>query len=107
MPPRLFVKTKTVPSYQQNDAHHDCYKYCKITRSDYILRYLIDSGQITGIFLDGNDNGAESIWAVQFSINDGTNAGRVSYVTGLNSPHGTSLYGCCGFIASQNMVECF
>jgi hypothetical protein len=25
-------------------------------------------------FLDGNDNGAESIWAVQFSINDGTNA---------------------------------
>jgi hypothetical protein len=76
-------KAKTVPKYQQNDAHHDCYKYCKITRSDYLLCCLIDSGQITGIFLDGNDNGAESIWAVQFSINDGTNAGRVSYVTGL------------------------
>jgi hypothetical protein len=59
-------------------------------------------------FLDGHDNGPESIWAVQFSINDGTNTGRVSFVTGLNSPHGTPLYGCCGFhVASQNMVNAF
>lgn len=59
-------------------------------------------------FLDGFDNGRESIWAVQFSINDNTVVGRVSYVTGLNSPHGTGLYGCCGFhLASQNMVNAF
>jgi hypothetical protein len=58
--------------------------------------------------LDGFDNGPESIWAAQFSINDGTTVGRVSYVTGLNSPHGTGLYGCCGFhLASQNMVNSF
>jgi len=59
-------------------------------------------------FLDGFDNGPESIWAAQFSINDGTTVGRVSFVTGLNSPHGTGLYGCCGFhLASQNMVNSF
>jgi starch-binding outer membrane protein, SusD/RagB family len=59
-------------------------------------------------FLDGFDNGRESIWAAQFSINDGTVVSRVSYVTGLNSPHGTGLYGCCGFhLASQNMVNAF
>lgn len=59
-------------------------------------------------FMDGFDNGPESIWAVQFSINDGTVVSRVSYVTGLNSPHGTGLYGCCGFhLASQNMVNAF
>ncbi len=59
-------------------------------------------------FLDGFDNGPESIWAAQFSINDGTIVSRVSFVTGLNSPHGTGLYGCCGFhLASHNMVNAF
>jgi len=59
-------------------------------------------------FLDGFDNGPESIFAVQFSIDDNTDVGRVSFVTGLNSPHGSSLYGCCGFHqASQNMVNAF
>ncbi|MEZ4810791.1 MAG: RagB/SusD family nutrient uptake outer membrane protein [Allomuricauda sp.] len=59
-------------------------------------------------FLDGFDNGPESIWAAQFSINDGTVVGRVSFVTGLNSPHGNPLYGCCGFhLASQNLVNAF
>ncbi len=59
-------------------------------------------------YLDGFDNGPESIWAAQFSINDGTIVSRVSFVTGLNSPHGTGLYGCCGFhLASQNMVNAF
>jgi hypothetical protein len=43
-------------------------------------------------------------WAVQFSINDGTNTGRVSYVTGLNSPHGT-LWMLWFSLASQNMVN--
>jgi starch-binding outer membrane protein, SusD/RagB family len=59
-------------------------------------------------FLDGYDNGVESIFAAQFSLNDGTEAGRASYVTGLNSPTGTPLYGCCDFHkASQNMVNAF
>jgi hypothetical protein len=59
-------------------------------------------------FLDGYDNGVESIFAAQFSLADGTTAGRASWVFGLNSPSGTPLYGCCGFhVASQNMVNAF
>ncbi len=59
-------------------------------------------------FLNGFNNGPESIFAAQFSINDGTTTGRVSFVTGLNSPHGAPQYGCCGFhYASQNMVNAF
>ncbi len=59
-------------------------------------------------FLDGYDNGTESIFAVQFSISDGTSVGRLSFVTGLNYPHGAPQYGCCGFHApSQNMVNAF
>jgi len=59
-------------------------------------------------FLDGYDNGVESIFAAQFSLADGTTSGRASWVFGLNSPSGTPLYGCCGFhVASQNMVNAF
>lgn len=59
-------------------------------------------------FLDGYDNGPESIFAIQFSISDGTSVGRLSFVTGLNYPHGATQFGCCGFHApSQNLVNSF
>ena len=59
-------------------------------------------------FLDGYDNGTESIYAIQFSISDGTAVGRLSFVTGLNYPHGATQFGCCGFHApSQNLVNAF
>lgn len=59
-------------------------------------------------FLDGFDNGPESVFAIQFSISDGTTAGRLNFETGLNYPHGAPQYGCCGFHQpSQNMVNAF
>lgn len=105
------AKLNLYQAYKQNDAH-------QVTSIDAAkLQKVIDyADKVTGAlepdfgynFLDGHDNGPESIWAVQFSINDGTKTGRVSFVTGLNSPHGTPLYGCCGFhLASQNMVNAF
>jgi hypothetical protein len=105
------AKLRLYQAYEQNDAH-------QVTNINAArLQEVIDyADKVTGSlepdfgnnFLDGHDNGSESIWAVQFSINDGTNTGRVSFVTGLNSPHGTPLYGCCGFhMASQNMVNAF
>lgn len=58
-------------------------------------------------FLYGFDNGPESIFAVQYSINDGTNFGRISESTGLNYSLAPQ-YGCCWFhIPSQNMVNAF
>lgn len=105
------AKLNLYQAYKQSDAH-------QVTSIDAAkLQKVIDyADEVTGAleadfgnnFLDGHDNGPESIWAVQFSINDGTVASRVSFVTGLNSPHGTPLYGCCGFhMASQNMVNAF
>ena len=104
-------KLRLYQAYEQNDTH-------QVTNINAAkLQEVIDyADDVTGAleadygnnYLDGFDNGPESIWAVQFSINDGTTSGRVSYVTGLNSPHGTPLYGCCGFhLASQNMVNAF
>ncbi|MFA9391590.1 MAG: RagB/SusD family nutrient uptake outer membrane protein [Prolixibacteraceae bacterium] len=59
-------------------------------------------------FMYGYDHGPESIFAIEFSISDGTSVGRVSYVTGVNYPHGAPQFGCCGFHQpSQNMVNAF
>ncbi|MDQ2753320.1 MAG: RagB/SusD family nutrient uptake outer membrane protein, partial [Bacteroidota bacterium] len=60
-------------------------------------------------FLDGHDNGPESIFAYQFSINDGTQiGGRLSMANSLDYFAGNPLYGCCAFhIPSQNMVNAF
>lgn len=60
-------------------------------------------------FLDGHDNGPESIYAIQYSINDGTAiGGRLNMSTSLNYFAGAPQYGCCAFhIPSQNMVNAF
>ena len=105
------AKLRLYQAYEQNDAHQ--VTNINATRLQEVIDY---ADKVTGSlesdfgnnFLDGHDNGPESIWAVQFSINDNTITGRVSFVTGLNSPHGNPLYGCCGFhMASQNMVNAF
>ena len=64
------------------------------------------SQDIANNFLPETENGPESVFAIQFTINDGTTAGRLSYEDGLNYPHGAPQYGCCGFHApSQNLVN--
>ncbi len=106
------AKLRLYQAYEQNENTHQVINI----NPDRLSEVINYANEVVGSlepdygynFLDGHDNGPESIWAVQFSINDGTNVGRVSYVTGLNSPHGTPLYGCCGFhMASQNMVNAY
>ena len=64
------------------------------------------SSDIGDNFLPETENGPESVFAIQFTINDGTTAGRLSFEDGLNYPHGAPQYGCCGFHApSQNLVN--
>jgi hypothetical protein len=60
-------------------------------------------------FLDGHENGPESIFAIQYSVNDGTQiGGRLSMSTSLNYFAGAAQYGCCAFhIPSQNLVNAF
>jgi hypothetical protein len=105
------AKLRLYQAYEQDDQHQ--VTAINTTRLQEVIDYADDvtsalEPDYGNNFLDGFDNGPESIWAAQFSINDGTTVGRVSFVTGLNSPHGTGLYGCCGFhLASQNMVNAF
>ncbi|MFB6286697.1 MAG: RagB/SusD family nutrient uptake outer membrane protein [Candidatus Bipolaricaulia bacterium] len=58
-------------------------------------------------FLWTFENGKESVFAVQRSINDGTPDGRVDMANGLNYTMNPE-FGCCWFhIPSQNLVNAF
>ncbi len=105
------AKLRLYQAYEQNDSHQVI--NINAQRLAEVIQFADEVGgglepDFGNNFLDGFDNGPESIWAAQFSINDGTDVGRVSFVTGLNSPNSNPLYGCCGFhLASQNMVNAF
>ena len=62
-------------------------------------------------FDPANDNNAESIFAIQRSVNDNSapgNGGRGTYASALNYPVGDSGFGCCGFhIPSTDFVNSF
>ncbi len=58
-------------------------------------------------FLWETQNGKESIFAIQYSVNDGTMFGRLDFGAMLNYPMNAE-YGCCGFHSpSQNLVNAF
>ncbi|WKN32846.1 RagB/SusD family nutrient uptake outer membrane protein [Porifericola rhodea] len=109
------AKVRLYQAYEQNEQHQVI--NINTTRLQEVVDLtsdVINSGKYSlqpdfaENFLNGFDNGPESVFAAQFSIADGTTTGRVSFVTGLNSPHGSPDYGCCGFhYASQNMVNAF
>jgi starch-binding outer membrane protein, SusD/RagB family len=109
------AKLRLFQAYEQNSTH----KVTNINQSrlQEVVK-LVDDVRLSGIynlstdiadnFLPETENGPESIFAIQFTINDGTTSGRMNYEDGLNYPHGAPQYGCCGFhAASQNMVNAF
>jgi len=58
-------------------------------------------------FLCDTQNGIESIWAIQFSHNDGTPVGRINGTNQVVYPM-VAEYGCCGYhTPSQNLVNAF
>ena len=60
-------------------------------------------------FLPGFDNATkESLWEIQYSIDDGTTDGRVNRGDELNAPWWSPYFSCCDFHkVSHNMVNAF
>jgi len=87
----------------------------KLTQVDNLLNDVMSSGNYSlnpdfaYDFLDGHDNSPESVFAIQYSINDGTAiGGRLNMSTSLNYFAGAPQYGCCAFhIPSQELVNAF
>ena len=80
-----------------------------VTYTDSVMnsgRYALSADFADNFTYDG-ENGPESIFAVQFSINDGTQIGRVDMADAINYSIAPQ-YGCCSFhLPSQNMVNAF
>ncbi|ACT92845.1 RagB/SusD family nutrient uptake outer membrane protein [Dyadobacter fermentans] len=109
------AKLRLFQAYEQ-DANHQVTGINKNRLQEVVTltQQVIASGQYSlqpdfaENFIAETENGPESIFAIQYSINDGTAAGRLSYVTGLNYPHGAPQYGCCGFHQpSQNLANAY
>lgn len=108
------AKVRLYQAYEQDDNHN------VIAINPTRLNEVVDlTGAVIGSgkyslqpdfgenFLYGYDNGPESVFAIQFSIDDGTSIGRLSMATSLNYSLAPQ-YGCCWFhLPSQNMVNAF
>ena len=107
------AKLRLYQAYEQNDKHQVInINKTRLQEVVALTQAVISSGKyalstdIGDNFLAETKNGPESIFAIQFSINDGTANGRLAFEDGLNYPHGAPQYGCCGFhAASQNLVN--
>lgn len=107
------AKVRLYQAYKQDATHHvTSIDQARLTEVVNLTQAVIASGKyalsadIANNFLAETENGPESVFAIQFTINDGTTAGRLSFEDGLNYPHGAPQYGCCGFHApSQNLVN--
>ncbi|SEW51846.1 RagB/SusD family nutrient uptake outer membrane protein [Chitinophaga arvensicola] len=74
----------------------------QVTAAGYLL-----SPDFANNFLAQFDNGVESVFAVQYSKDDGTPKGRLNMGVALNYPMNKE-FGCCGFhLPSQNLVNAF
>ena len=107
------AKLRLFQAYEQNATHQvtninqqRLQEVVTLTQSVIASGKYALSADIADNFLPETENGPESVFAIQFTINDGTTSGRLNYEDGLNYPHGAPQYGCCGFhAASQNLVN--
>jgi starch-binding outer membrane protein, SusD/RagB family len=107
------AKLRLYQAYTQSATHQVTgISAARLQEVVILTQAVISSGKyslspdIAANFLAETENGPESIFAIQFTINDGTTSGRMSFEDGLNYPHGAPQYGCCGFHApSQNLVN--
>ncbi len=109
------ARLRLYQAYEQDDKHQVTkINPARLQEVVTLLQDIISSGKyslspdIGDNFLPETENGPESIFAIQFTINDGTTSGRLDYEEGVTYPHGAPQYGCCGFHQpSQNMVNAF
>ncbi len=102
------AKLRLYQAYEQDATHHvTSINPSRLQEVVTLTQAVISSGKyslsndIADDFLPETENGPESVFAIQFTINDGTTAGRLNYEDGLNYPHGAPQYGCCGFHACK------
>jgi hypothetical protein len=111
------AKIKLYQAYKQDETTHAVTSVDKGLMQEVVTLCdkLINSGKydllsdFQGLDLIANENGKESVFAIQYSANDGTiNGGRINWSNLLNSPAGGSPYGGDGFfLPSQDLINAY
>ena len=112
----FLAKTLLYQAYEQDELHN----VVNINQNKLIevvsLVDEIESSSVYGLsddyaenFLFEFENGRESVFAIQRSLNDGSPDGRGSWPSALNAPISSeSGFGCCGFhVPTENFVNSF
>ncbi|HKK41109.1 MAG TPA: RagB/SusD family nutrient uptake outer membrane protein, partial [Bacteroidales bacterium] len=108
------AKTRLYQAYEQDEDHNVI--SINQEKLQQVITYtdvVINSGKyqlfddFAKNFTYGYDNGVESLFSIQYSINDGVGPGKLDMVHLLNYNMGPG-YGCCWFnIPSQNLVNSY
>ena len=117
----LLAKVYLYKAYRQDDPNS--HQVTEINRDDLqkVLTYTDEAIYATGKYGLEDDfhnnfrpepqyeNGKESLWAMQYSTNDGTNLGNCNWSYGLMVPgiEGVTDGGCDFYKPSQNLVNAF
>ena len=111
----LAAKAYLYKAYQQNATTHavESVNAADMTKVVSLCDEIINSGKY-GLLEDfqqldllAYENGKESVWAVQYSMNDGSaSAGRVNWSNLLNAPQGP-YSGDGFFLPSQDLINAF
>lgn len=108
------AKVKLYQAYEQDPQTHAVVNINKELLTEVVQ--LINQVQgysllpdFQGLDLIANENGPESVFAIQYSMNDGSgDAGRVNWSNLLNSPGGNSPYHGDGFfLPSQDLINAY
>lgn len=108
------AKTRLYQAYEQDEDHNVVnINQAKLQEVVDMCNYVINSNKyrlfdyFAKNFTYGYDNGVESIFAIQFSINDGVALGKLNMIHALTYNMAPG-YGCCWFnVPSQNLVNSF
>lgn len=109
------AKTRLYQAYKQDEAHNvTSITATRLTEVVNLVDYVISTGKhrLSGDFAENFlfefENGPESVFAIQFSKDDGTPLGREDWTHQLNYNMAAGVYGCCSFHRpSDNLVNAF
>ena len=112
----FLAKTLLYQAYEQDDLHN-VININQDKLNEVVA--LVDEIEASAVFSLADDyaenflfefeNGQESVFAIQRSLNDGSPDGRGSWPSALNAPISSeSGFGCCGFhVPTENFVNAF
>lgn len=112
----LLAKCLLWMAYPQDDRHQVVQvDQAKLLEALPFIDDIINSGEFElasdfahNFMLSFDNSSPESLWELQFTINDGTPRGNLNEGNGLTAPWWNPYFSCCDFHkASYNMVNAF